>query len=109
MIGIIALSCDNNDSAYYPVPSDFSVSPNTEQSLGVDGGTIKLIISAGNLGWWIESSVDWCKSSQKYGSGDGEVIITVPKNTTASEREAIITVNPTFKKKPVIIKIKQQC
>ena len=65
--------------AYYPVPSDFSVSPTAAQAVGTDGGTIELSIQAGNVGWWIESSQTWCTVSP-----------------------------PTFNLDPMIIEVKQQ-
>lgn len=108
MIGFIGVSCDKNDGAYYPVPSDFSVSPAAAQSVGTDGGTIELTISAGNLGWWIESSQTWCKISRKYGSGDDKVTVTVDKNASGAARQATVTVSPTFKKEPVKITVNQQ-
>lgn len=107
-IAIMTSSCDKNDGAYFPVPSAFSVSPTGALSIGKDGGTIELSITAGNLGWWIESSAAWCTVSQKYGSGDGKVTLTIAKNTSGAARLAEVVVNPTFKLTPVKIVINQQ-
>lgn len=110
LISIVSfvLSCDKNDGAYYPVPSEFSVSPSGDQSFAVDGGSITLTITTPNLGWWIESSEGWCTVSKKYGSGDGEVTVTVSKNNSGISREATLSVNPTFGKESVILIIRQQ-
>lgn len=108
IIGIMIVSCDKNDGAYYPVPSAFSVSPTTAQSVGTDGATIEIMINAGNVGWWVESSQTWCTVSQKYGSGDGKIIVTAGKNTTGTARHAEVTIHPTFKLEPIKIVINQQ-
>lgn len=107
-IVIITSSCDKNDGAYYPVPSEFSVTPAADQSIGTEGGTIVLTIATVNLGWWIETSESWCTASSKYGSGAGEVTLTIGKNTTGSPREATISVHPTFGKEPIAFTVKQQ-
>ena len=100
-VGIaVVTSCDKNEGAYYPVPSAFSVTPQTVQSVSKDG--------AGNLGWWVESSATWCKVSKKYGSGDGKVTLTIDKNNSGTSRKAEITVYPTFKQPSVLITINQQ-
>lgn len=108
LISVLTTSCNKDDGAYYPVPSDFSVNPTTAQSVAADGGTIELTISAGNLGWWIESSETWCKVSQKYGSGDGKVTLTIVKNSSGVFRQSEVVINPTFNLEPVKITINQQ-
>ena len=101
-------SCDKNNGAYYPVPSDFSVSPTTEQSVSKDAASIELKINAGNLGWWVESSETWCKPSQKDGSGDGTITLEISENKSGEKREAVVTINPTFQLKPVTITVNQE-
>lgn len=108
LIGGLFWTCDKNEGAYFPVPSNFSVAPTTTQTLNKDGGSIEFTISAGNLGWWIESSQSWCKVSTKYGSGDGKVTLTVGKNDTNKARNAEIIIHPTFKLEPVKIVINQR-
>ena len=108
-VGIaVVTSCDKNEGAYYPVPSAFSVTPQTVQSVSKDGGNVELVMAAGNLGWWVESSAMWCKVSKKYGSGDGKVTLTIDKNNSGTSRKAEITVYPTFKQPSVLITINQQ-
>lgn len=108
LFSTIITSCDKNDGAYYPVPSDFSVSPTTEQSVSKDANSIELTIEAGNLGWWIESSQTWCKASRKYGSGDGKVTIEIEENNSGEKRSAVVTINPTFQLEPVTITVNQE-
>ena len=41
-VGIaVVTSCDKNEGAYYPVPSAFSVTPQTVQSVSKDGGNVE--------------------------------------------------------------------
>lgn len=108
LIAVMWISCDENDGAYYPVPSAFSVNPSSAQTIVKEGKTIELEITAGNVGWWIESNQTWCKISRKYGSGDAKVTLTIDKNDTGSARQAEVKINPTFKLEPVKIAISQQ-
>lgn len=101
-------SCDKNDGAYQPVPSAFSVNPSTAQTVSKDGGSIEITITAGNVGWWIESTQTWCKVSRKYGSGDGKVTLAIDKNATGTGRQAEVTIHPTFKLEPVKIALSQE-
>ncbi|RRD62403.1 hypothetical protein EII40_03405 [Tannerella forsythia] len=108
-IGMAVISsCDKNEGAYYPAPSAFSVTPQTVPSVPKDGGNVELVIAAGNLGWWVESSTAWCKVSKKYGSGDGKVTLTIDKNDSGISRKAEVTVHPTFQQASVQITVHQQ-
>ena len=46
----VVTSCDKNEGAYYPVPSAFSVTPQTVQSVSKDGGKVTLTIDKNNSG-----------------------------------------------------------
>lgn len=102
----LVLSCSDDDGAYFPEPSEFSVS-STEFNIENNGGDVELAIKAGNLGWSITSDQDWVSISNKFGSGDGAVKLSILKNMTGTQRTAILIVKPTFNLDPVNITIKQ--
>ena len=99
-------SCTEDDGAEYPTPSAFSVSP-TASSVDVNGGTIEVVIKAGNLGWAISTTDNWCKISKLYGSGDATVLLTIAPNTTDSPRTGVVEIQPTFGQEPVSVAITQ--
>jgi len=105
-ISISAVSCSEDNGAYYPEPSEFSVSPVTG-NFDAAGGTLQLTINGGNLGWWIVSSSSWCTVSKSYGSGNATITITVTANSTGIARNSVVTVNPTFQQQPVEVEITQ--
>ena len=80
-------------------PTDFTV-----EAIGSD---VNIIIKAGNLGWSITSDKDWVSASNKFGSGDETVKLTIIKNETGDKRTAKVVVKPTFELKPVNITITQ--
>lgn len=104
-IGFFA-SCTEDDGAVYPTPSEFSASPTTA-NVDVAGGTVEIVINAGNLGWAIADPDAWFEISKQYGSGDATVILTIEPNTTESPRNGTIKIIPTFGKEPVSIAITQ--
>lgn len=104
---LLVISCDKNDGAYYPVPSDFSVAYDN-LSISKEGGVVELDINAGNLGWIIESSETWCAASRKFGSGDAKVILTVAENNSGGSRSTEISVKPTFNQTPVKFIVSQE-
>lgn len=104
-IGFFA-SCTEDDGAVYPTPSAFSVSPTTS-SVDVVGGTIEVVIKAGNLGWSIDTPETWCKVSKKYGSGDATVVLTIESNDTDAPRNGTVIIQPTFDQEPISISISQ--
>lgn len=99
-IALFAVSCEEDNGAYEPVPNDFSVTLSTT-TVTAAGGDITAMISAGNLGWWVESDVTWCTSSKYYGSGDAEITLKVKANTTGSSRTGIVTISPTMDQTPI--------
>ena len=104
-VGLL-FSCSDDDGAYRPTPSDFSVSPITSTVENV-GGTVDVTIKAGNLGWSIVSDQEWVTPSAKFGSGDGAVKLTITNNETGAKRTANVVVKPTFDVESVTIAITQ--
>lgn len=105
LIGLI-YSCSDDDGAYRPTPSEFSVTP-TELTVETTGGDKEFLITAGNVGWSITSDQDWVSISKQYGSGDGTIVLTMAKNGTGAQRTANVVVKPTYNLDPVTISITQ--
>ncbi len=102
----VLFSCSDEDGAYRPTPSDFSVitTPVTVEAVG---GSVDLTIKAGNLGWSIVSDKLWATPSAKFGSGDGAVKLTITKNESGAKRTVNVVVKPTFGLEPLTIAITQ--
>lgn len=104
-LGVLC-SCEEDHGAYYPVPTEFTVSP-TSFTINPDGGDIEITINGGNLGWWIETSDSWVSVTKKYGSGNATIKISVAKNLTGEPRQTTVVVNPTFNQPSVSVIITQ--
>ena len=104
-VGLL-FSCSDDEAAYRPTPSDFTVSP-TDFTVEANGSDVDIIIKAGNLGWSITSDQNWVSASKKFGSGDETVKLTIIKNETGEKRSANVVVKPTFELEPVNISITQ--
>lgn len=104
-VGLL-FSCSDDEGAFRPSPSDFSVSL-TEYTAEANGSDVDIIIKAGNLGWSITSDQNWVSASKKFGSGDETVKLTILKNETGDKRTANVVVKPTFELEPVNISITQ--
>lgn len=100
--------CDKDSGAYYPTPSSFEVKPTTTLDVPSSEGAIVFEISAGNLGWWIETDQDWITPVKKYGSGDGKATLKFKANNSGNPRSAHVTFHPTMDVKPVSFTIKQK-
>lgn len=100
--------CDKDAGAYYPTPSSFEVKPTTTLEVPSSEGAIVFEISAGNLGWWIETDQDWISPAKKYGSGEGKATLKFTANNSGNPRSALVTFHPTMDVKPVSFTIKQK-
>lgn len=78
-----------------------------ELSAGKDTVAIRftVILDEKDADWSIESSADWCKAEPASGTGLGEVNIVVGENSSASAREAEITIHGG--KNSEVLKVKQ--
>lgn len=99
-------SCSDDEGAYFPKPSEFSIS-STEFTVDREGGDLEFTIKAGNLGWSITSEQNWVSISDKFGSGDSTVKLSIVENQTGAERTATVVVKPTFDLEPITITVKQ--
>ena len=104
-VGLL-FSCSDDDGAFRPTPSEFSVSP-TEFTVETNGSDVDIVIKAKTLGWSITTDQNWVTVSKSFGSGDGTVKLTIAKNETGNKRTANVVVKPTFELEPVNISITQ--
>ena len=91
-------ACSDNDDPNFPVPSPFSVAFEAGNTIDAAGGTLNLKITAGTNGWWIETSSgsSWCTVDRMFGSGDRVLTVRATANNTGDDRQAVITISPTF-------------
>jgi len=68
-----------------------TVSPSTIDIAATSGDTTIMITS--NTSWTVASDQSWLSVAPVSGSGNGTVILTATKNSTANERNAIVTVS----------------
>lgn len=113
---IFITSCSEEEGAYRPTPSDFSVVTSTIETISSEGGEVEIDIQGGNLGWYINSTANWCKFSKKsgqtgsttmYGSGNTRIYIAVNKNTTGKARQGTVVIQPTYEMQAINIQINQ--
>lgn len=104
-VGLL-FSCSDDDGAYRPTPSEFSVSQK-DFTVEAAGSNVSIMIKAGNLGWSITSDQNWVTASKNFGSGDQSLSLTIIKNETQEKRIANVVIKPTFGLEPVKISITQ--
>lgn len=109
LVFIICISCEEEDPNI-PEPSTFNVVASAT-SIGSEGGTLTINITAGSDGWWItypDGTPAWLTISRMFGSGDYALPVVVQPNNTGVARNTSISVNPTFGLDPVLISVMQQ-
>lgn len=67
-----------------------SVSP-TSLEFEASGGVLSLTMNS-NTSWVVSSSPEWCSLSDYNGSGNAEIVVTVPANPTEVQRTGHIVV-----------------
>ncbi len=101
-------SCKKQNIPAKPEPSDFSAMLKGTIPFPASGGVDTIIVHGNTEGWWVTlPDNNWVVISKKYGSGEFKLPVTIKANTTGTDRELSVQINPTFGLPPVAIQVKQ--
>lgn len=94
ILGILFLfalvSCNGVDPVDPPPPPPPSATISVDKtSIGVGFSQSEHVIKVSSNGeWTVEGATAWCNVDKKSGIGDGQIVITIDKNTTNEQRKA---------------------
>ena len=86
------VACGDDDGGDVPESKDHLSVSVTEMTFQSEPDSKSFTIMA-DCAWTVAETADWLSVVPKSGSGNGEVSVSVSRNTTSAERSAVITVS----------------